>query len=244
MDQPDIAPAPVDVILPCLDEAAAIPGVIASLPFGWRAVLVDNGSTDGSPAVAATLGATVVHAPQRGYGAAVDRGLAACTAEFVAVMDCDGTLDAAELVPLLELVRRDEADIACGRRRPVGPGTWPWHGRAANAVLSRMIRLSGAQLHDLAPMRIARRETFVALDVRDRRCGYPLETFLRAAAQGLRVVEKDVVYRRRAAGTRSKISGSVRGTWLVAGDFARVLLESRSWTRAAAPARPPARAAR
>lgn len=235
MEELDSARAPVDVILPCLDEAAAIPGVLASLPSGWRAVLVDNGSTDGSAAIGAELGATVVRAPDRGYGAAVDRGLSACTAEFVAVMDCDGSLDAAELLPLFGLVQRGEADIACGRRRPVSAGVWPWHARAATVLLAAMIRLGGPGLHDLAPMRIARRETFVALDVRDRRCGYPLETFLRAARQGLRVVESDVTYRRRAVGTRSKISGTARGTWLVAKDFSRVLLESRSWDRTRSP---------
>lgn len=230
----------MDVILPCLDEAAAIPGVLASLPTGWRAVLVDNGSQDGSASIAAELGATVVHAPVRGYGAAVDTGLRACTAEFVAVMDCDGSLDGAELAELYELVRDSLADIACGRRRPVGLGAWPWHARVANSMLAAMIRLGGPPLHDLAPMRVARRATFVALDVRDRRCGYPLETFLRAARQGLRVVERDVSYRRRAAGTRSKISGTARGTWLVAKDFTRVLAQSRSWDATAGSAQRPA----
>ncbi|WP_353650062.1 glycosyltransferase family 2 protein [Nakamurella sp. A5-74] len=232
MEELDVARAPVDVILPCLDEAAAIPGVLASLPAGWRAVLVDNGSVDGSASIGAKLGATVVHAPNRGYGAAVDVGLSACTAEFVAVMDCDGSLDAAELLPLLDLVRLGDADIACGARRPVSAGVWPWHARLANSVLSAMIGLGGPRLHDLAPMRIARRQTWVALDVRDRRCGYPLETFLRAKQQGLRIVERDVSYRRRAAGTRSKISGTARGSWIVAKDFAGVLLQSRSWDRA------------
>lgn len=237
MDSLDIRRAPVDVILPCLDEAAALPGVLGSLPPGWRAVVVDNGSTDGSAAIAAGLGATVVHNPVRGYGAAVDTGLSACTAQYVAVMDCDGSLDGAELMPLLAMITDGNADIACGRRRPTSRGAWPLHARLANVLLASMIRIGGPDLHDLAPMRIARRETFTALDVKDRRCGYPLETFLRAKQHGLRIIEHDVSYRRRAAGTKSKISGTARGTWIVAKDFSRVLIESRSW-KSTTPSRP------
>ncbi|MBO0518032.1 glycosyltransferase, partial [Streptomyces beijiangensis] len=73
----DSPPTSVDVILPCLDEAAALPWVLERIPEGWRAVVVDNGSTDGSPALAERLGATVVHEPRRGFGAACHAGLLA-----------------------------------------------------------------------------------------------------------------------------------------------------------------------
>lgn len=69
-DSPVVVTAPVDVVLPCLDEAAALPWVLGRIPPGWRAVVVDNGSRDGSAALAAELGALVVHEPQRGFGAA------------------------------------------------------------------------------------------------------------------------------------------------------------------------------
>src|SRR3954465_14735471 len=87
----------VDVVLPCLDEAAALPGVLAGLPAGWRAIVVDNGSRDGSAAVARSLGALVVDEPRRGFGAPCAAGLAACTAPVVAFCDADGSLDLAEL---------------------------------------------------------------------------------------------------------------------------------------------------
>ena len=91
-DNPAVDPI-VDVVLPCLDEAAALPGVLAGLPTGWRAIVVDNGSSDGSAAVARGLGALVVSEPRRGYGAAVHAGLLAATAPLVATCDADGSLD-------------------------------------------------------------------------------------------------------------------------------------------------------
>lgn len=218
----------VDVVLPCLDEVAALPSVIAALPAGFRALVVDNGSTDGSPALAARLGATVVSESRRGYGAAVHAGLLAATAEYVAVMDCDGSLDAAELPKLLALIENEKADLVCGRRRAVGSGVWPWHARLGNALLAAMISRNGARLRDLAPMRMARRDTLLGLGITDRRCGYPLETVLRARAAGLRIVEVEVGYLPRAAGTRSKITGTVRGTLTVAKDFVSVWYRLRS----------------
>ncbi|MBW0117152.1 glycosyltransferase, partial [Pseudonocardia abyssalis] len=77
----------VDVILPCLDEAQALPGVIRALPPGFRPLVVDNGSRDGTPEVAGSLGARVVHEPRKGYGAAVHTGLQAATTDVVAFLD-------------------------------------------------------------------------------------------------------------------------------------------------------------
>ncbi|WP_188307296.1 glycosyltransferase family 2 protein, partial [Streptomyces sp. CBMA123] len=95
---PPLPPAAVvDVVLPCLDEAAALPWVLGRIPAGWRAVVVDNGSRDGSAELARSLGATVVEEPRRGFGAACHAGLRAATAELVCFMDCDGSLDPAQL---------------------------------------------------------------------------------------------------------------------------------------------------
>jgi glycosyltransferase involved in cell wall biosynthesis len=191
---------------------------------GFRAVVVDNGSRDGTAEVARRLGATVVDEPRAGYGAAVHAGLEAATAEFVAVMDGDGSMDPADLVPLLDLVVAGDADLAVGRRRPTSRGVWPWHARAGNAVVLWWLRRRiGLPLHDIAPMRVARRERLLDLGVEDRRFGYPVELLQRAATAQWRFVERDIDYHPRAAGTRSKVSGSVTGTLRAARDFARVL---------------------
>ena len=212
----------VDVVLPCLDEAAALPGVLAALPAGYRAIVVDNGSTDGSPDVAAAHGAVVVHEPRRGYGAAVHAGLSFAGTEIVCFLDADGSLDPAELVPLVETVAGG-VQLAVGRRVPVSRDAWPWHARAGNRVLAAIMRHRGLPVSDIACMRAVRRADLLALDVRDRAFGYPLELLVRAAEAGWSVVEHDIDYRPRTAGTRSKVSGSVRGTLRAVRDMAGVL---------------------
>lgn len=223
-DPPAHAQPDVTVVLPCLDEASALPGVLAAVPEGWAVVVVDNGSRDGSPELAARLGARVVHEPRRGYGAPVHTGIEAAGTAVVAVLDCDGSLDPRELVGPVATVLRGEADLVVGRRRVVESRSWPWHARAGNAVLAGLIRAStGVAVHDIAPVRVARRDALLGLGIVDRRFGYPLETVLAAAQAGWRVVEVDVTYRRRTAGGRSKVSGSVRGTLRVLQDFTAVL---------------------
>ena len=213
-----------DVVIPCRDEAPALPALLALVPAGFHPIVVDNGSRDDTADVARRLGATVVTEPRAGYGAAVHAGLEAATAEYVAVMDGDGSMDPAELVPLLDEVRSGRADLAVGRRRPVSRGVWPWHARVGNAmVLWWLRRRIGLPLHDIAPMRVARRERLLSLGVEDRRFGYPVELLQRAGAANWRFVERDISYHPRAAGTKSKVSGSVMGTMRTARDFARVL---------------------
>ena len=213
-----------DVVIPCRDEALALPIVLAAIPDDWRVIVVDNGSTDDTAEVARSLGATVVSESRPGYGAAVHAGVLAADSEYVAVIDGDGSMRLLDLVPMLDLVREGGATMAIGRRRPVGRGVWPWHARAGTMLLARMIRSrSDFPIHDLAPMRVCRRADLLALDVEDRRFGYPLELMLKAARAGWTVAEVDVAYDRRAAGTKSKVSGSVTGTARVIRDFAGVL---------------------
>ncbi|HJP78727.1 MAG TPA: glycosyltransferase family 2 protein [Pseudonocardiaceae bacterium] len=216
-------PATVDVVLPCLNEAAALPGVLAAFPPGFRALVVDNGSQDGSPAIAAEHGARVLAEPSPGYGAAVHTGILAATSEVVCVLDADGSLDPAELPRLAAPVLAGTADLAVGRRVPVGAGAWPWHARAGNAVLAGLLRRRGLGVRDIGPIRAFRREALLQLGIRDRRFGYPLELLLRAAQADWRVVEFDVAYRPRTTGTKSKVSGSVRGTARAIRDMAGVL---------------------
>ncbi|WP_408648885.1 glycosyltransferase family 2 protein [Streptomyces poriticola] len=214
----------VDVVLPCLDEAEALPWVLERIPDGWRAVVVDNGSTDGSAELARSLGATVVREERRGFGAACHAGLTAATADIVCFCDCDASLDPADLVPFVREVDSGTADLVLGRRRPTARGAWPAHARAGNLVLARMLRRrTGFRLHDLGPLRAARREALLALELTDRRSGYPLQMVVRAADAGWRVAEHEVPYLPRA-GT-SKVTGTWRGTWHAVRDMRRVLAE-------------------
>lgn len=213
-------PGAIDVILPCLDEARSLPGVLRSLPPGFRALVVDNGSVDGTAEVAAALGATVLHEPRRGYGAAVHRGLVGATSEVVAFLDADGSLDPRALPAMVALL--DGADLVAGRRRPEGRGAWPWHARAGNAAIAVLLRRRGVAVHDIAPLRVARRDALLGLAVTDRAFGYPLELLVRAGRAGWRITEVDVAYRPRTGG-RSKVSGSVLGTLRAARDMAAVL---------------------
>ncbi|WP_308258154.1 glycosyltransferase family 2 protein [Pseudonocardia lacus] len=213
---------PPQIVLPCLDEADALPATLTALPAGWPVIVVDNGSTDDTAAVARSLGAEVVTEHRRGYGAAVHAGLLAADADLVAVLDGDGSLDASTLPAMAAEVALDRADLAVGRRVPVSAGVWPWHARAGNGLVSALLRRRGVPVHDIAPIRVAGRRALLDLGVADRAFGYPLELLLRAGAAGWRISETPVRYRARAGG-RSKVSGSVRGTLRATRDMAGLL---------------------
>jgi glycosyltransferase involved in cell wall biosynthesis len=211
----------VDVILPVLDEAEALPWVLDRMPAGCRPLVVDNGSRDGSAGLAASLGARVVNEPRRGFGAACHTGLVAASSDVVCFMDCDGSLDPAELPAVAGPVAGGDADLMLGARRPE-PGAWPLHARIANAALAfELRRRARVGLTDLGPMRAARREPLLALDIHDRRFGWPLEMVLRAAREGWRVTEVPVAYRSRVG--RSKVTGTVRGSARALRDMATAL---------------------
>lgn len=212
----------IDLVLPCLDEARAIPWILGRLPNGVRAIIVDNGSSDDSVELARALGATVVYCAQRGYGAACHAGLLASTAEFVAFCDCDGSLDPIGVLDFVALVANGTADLVIGRRRPVSRSAWPLHARIANAALSWWLRRRvGVQVHDIGPIRAARRSRLLELDQTDRRSGYPLETLCLAGKADWRIAERDVEYRARAG--KSKVTGTVRGTLRAVQDMSAVL---------------------
>jgi glycosyltransferase involved in cell wall biosynthesis len=217
--------AEVDVVLPCLDEAAALPWILDRLPEGYRAIVVDNGSTDGSAEIARGLGALVVHEPRRGFGSAAHAGLLAATAPVVAFCDADASMDPRDLPSLVAPVLRGEAELTLGRRRPTTFAAWPLHARLANLVLARLMRrASGARLHDLGPMRAARRDDLLALDLRDRRSGYPLEMVLRGSEAGWRFLELDAPYAPRVG--RSKVTGTLRGTMRAVHDMSALLRDA------------------
>lgn len=222
----DVAPTPpaarVDVVLPCLDEAEALPWVLERMPAGYRPIVVDNGSADGSADLARALGAHVVDEPVRGFGAACHAGLLAATAPVVCFCDCDASLDPTELPYVADPVLNGEADLVLGRRRPATLRAWPPHARLANRVLAHKLRArTGARLHDLGPMRAARRADLLGLCLADRRSGYPLEMVVRAASASWRIAETDVRYLPRTG--RSKVTGTVRGTITAVRDMSAVL---------------------
>jgi dTDP-L-rhamnose 4-epimerase len=163
-----------------------------------------------------------VHIPQRGFGAACHAGLTAATSEIVCVMDADASFDPGDLPAVAEPVLAGDADLMLGRRSVRGKGAWPLHARIGNRVLAAELRRRiGVPVHDLGPMRAARREPLLALAMSDRRFGYPLEMVVRAAQAGWRIAETDIPYYPRTG--KSKVTGTVGGTVRTVRDMRRVL---------------------
>lgn len=215
-------PAEVDVILPCLNEEEALPFVLGRMPPGYRPIVVDNGSSDHSAAIAAEWGATVIVEPRRGYGSACHAGLLAATAPVVAVLDADASLDPRQLRRVTDPVLTGEADLMIGKRRPTTRAAFPWRLRLANReVARRLSRRTGVSLADLGPMRAAPRVPLLDLSLQDRRSGYPVETVVRAAEAGWRIASVDVDYHPRLG--RSKVTGSALGAWRAVRDMNVVL---------------------
>ncbi len=212
----------IDVVLPALDEAGAIPGVVASLPSGFRAVVVDNGSTDTTAAVARDAGALVVAEPRRGFGSACFAGLLAATSDIVCFMDCDGSLDGHDLPRVVAPVADGTAELVLGARQAAARRAWPPHARFGNRLLAAEVRRrTGVPLRDLGPMRAMHRTDLLALDLADRRFGWPLEMVVKAHRAGWRITEVDVPYAPRVG--RSKVTGTVRGTVRTVRDMTAVL---------------------
>jgi glycosyltransferase involved in cell wall biosynthesis len=211
-----------DVILPVLNEREALPWVLERMPDGYSPIVVDNGSTDGSGELAASLGARVVHEGVPGFGAACFAGLTAAASDVVCFMDCDASFDPRDLPRVADPVLAGSADLMLGARKPTARGAWPLHARAANTVLAlELRRRTGTPLRDLGPMRAAHRQALLDLGLRDRRFGWPLEMVLRAAAEGWTIREIPVAYHPREG--RSKVTGTVRGTVRAVHDMTRVL---------------------
>lgn len=212
-----------DLVVPCRNEAPALPRLLRRVPDLFTVIVVDNGSTDDTADVARSLGARVVKQPRPGYGSAVLAGLEVATAEIVAVIDGDGTLDPVDLLPMVAAVSRGSCTLAVGRRRLSRPGLMPLPARAGNALVTAWLRRLGADVHDIAPARVCRRADLARLGVVDPRFGYPVELLRKAALAQWVIDEFDVSYGPRVVGTKSKVSGSVRGSMLAAADFVKVL---------------------
>ncbi|MFN2506500.1 MAG: glycosyltransferase family 2 protein [Acidimicrobiales bacterium] len=212
------------VVIPVLDEAGALPGLLAAMPEGYVPVVADNGSTDGSGDIARAAGAIVVHEPVRGFGSACWAGLLAAEPPdgVVCFMDGDGSMDPADLPRVAGPVLDGSSDLVLGARQPTRRGAWPVHARLANRVLVTEIRRrTGQRLSDLGPMRAARRDSLMALGVEDRRFGWPLEMVLRAISAGWQITEVPVPYSPRTG--RSKVTGTLVGTVRTVRDMRGVL---------------------
>ena len=130
----------IDVVLPCLNEAEALPWLLARMPSGFSPLIVDNGSSDGSAEIARAAGALVVVAAQRGYGAACHAGLLAVTSDVVMVMDADASLDPHELPAVAAPVVVCRADLVLGRRTTRSLRAWapsaPCWRRVSSSTIS------------------------------------------------------------------------------------------------------------
>ena len=215
----------VSVIIPALNEAGNIQRLVSevrkiSVP-GTRVsiVVVDNGSTDGTAGEARKAGAQVIHEPNRGYGYACAAGVgAAHQAEILVFLDGDFSSTPSELPVVLAPAISGIADLVIGSRElgDIAPGAMPPHQRLGNRLATWLMnRLYGLSLTDLGPYRAIRRELLLALDMREMTYGWPTEMTVKAARRGARIVEVPVGWHPRQAG-RSKVSGTLRGTFLAA----------------------------
>jgi glycosyltransferase involved in cell wall biosynthesis len=243
---PEASRPRVAVVIPTLDEEAAIAGVIALIPPGIvdDIIVADSSSTDRTVERAVTAGARIVSESRRGYGRACQAGArAAPDCAIIVFLDGDGS-DCPELIPLLiEPIAGGRADFVIGSRTRGArePHSMSAHQILAGHAIGAMLRLLyGVRYSDMGPFRAIRRDALMALGMREMSYGWNLEMQMRAARMGLRILELPVAHRRRAGGV-SKVSGSLRGTvkasWRIALTFIRVALEARRPRPAVAPAR-------
>jgi glycosyltransferase involved in cell wall biosynthesis len=207
----------IGLVIPALDEEASIGAVIRAVPPGLvdEVIVVDNGSGDGTAAVAGAAGARVVAEPRRGYGAACWAGVQALgpAVSVVAFLDGDGSQDPAELPWVLAPVLAGRADLVLGVRRFGATGAeHPWHAVLGTRAVAWLLRYRcGVVLRDLGPFRAVRREALLALGLRDMSFGWPVEMVVKAARARLRIAEVDVTQRPRLGG-RSKVAGTLGGS--------------------------------
>jgi glycosyltransferase involved in cell wall biosynthesis len=229
----------ISVVIPTLNEAASIGRVLGDLPAGLvsEVIVVDGGSVDGTPSIAERMGARVLREPRHGYGRACLAGLAhAAAPEIVVFLDGDYSDRPAELPRLLEPIVQKQADVVLGSRlgERRQPGAVPWHAVLGNRVAAALVnRLYGLSVTDLGPFRAARHQVLAQLDLAETTYGWAVEMIVKAARLGFRVTEVPVSYYPRIG--RSKISGTVRGSFGAAFCIFTTIFSQRPRRRGPAP---------
>ncbi len=206
----------VVAVIPALNEEGSIGRVVMAVPRDLvsEVIVVNNGSTDRTPEIAAKAGARVVSEPERGYGAACKAGLvAAPDADILVYLDGDASDQPQELAQVLAPVARGEADLVIGSRL-LGqrePGAMPPHAVFGNWLTARLVRLLyGVRITDLGSFRAIRRKDLLALEMRERTYGWPVEMIVKAAKRGYRIREVPVTHRKRIG--KSKVAGTLIGS--------------------------------
>ncbi len=208
----------IAVIIPALDEEAAVGLVVRGVPrdLVGEIIVVDNGSTDRTAAVAQAAGARVIQEPMRGYGAACLAGaMAAREADVLVFLDGDGSDDASEMLAVLRPILDGRADLVIGARIPslAEDGALTPHQRFGNRLVTWMLRcLYGLRLTDFGPFRAIRADVFRDLGMEHKTYGWPVEMVVKAAKKSYRVMNVPVSCRKRIG--RSKVAGTLRGSLL------------------------------
>ena len=234
----------VALVIPTLNEEAAITGVIAAVPPDAvdRIIVVDSSSSDRTVERAEAAGAEVISLIQRGYGRACRAGAeAVADCDIVVFLDGDGS-DCPELIPTLVapiIEHRFDFVIGSRARGPREPGSMTPHQLIAGRLLGAGMRLLyGVGYTDMGPFRAIRRDVLLRLGMREDTYGWNLEMQMRTAGGGLRILELPVAHRRRAGG-KSKVSGNLRGTvkasWRILAAFLRIAAERTHDRQAALP---------
>jgi glycosyltransferase involved in cell wall biosynthesis len=226
----------VSVIIPTRNEAQAIGRVIADLPSAivTEVIVVDSNSSDGTPEIAASMGARILKEPRRGYGRACLTGLAnADNPEVIVFLDGDYSDRPSELPILLAPIIEDRADIVLGSRLgdKTNADALPWHQSFGNRLAASLIGiLYGVKISDLGPFRAGRANVLRALGLEEATYGWAVEMILKGALAGFRIVEVPVSYYPRIG--KSKISGTVKGTmgaaWFILSRIVRYYFRRRS----------------